>query len=119
MVVKEIVELVGGKVLIGASNLDFRVKAAFGSDLMSDVLAFAETEAVLLTGLINNQVIRTAEMLDLRAIVFVRGKIPGADVIDLAEENDIVLISTDLTLYTTAGILYSNGLKGISEDQNR
>lgn len=116
MIVKEIVELVEGRVLIGASNLDLRVKAAFGSDLMSDVLAFAETEAVLLTGLINNQVIRTAEMLDLRAIVFVRGKVPGADVIELARENNIVLISTDMTLYTTAGVLYSNGLKGISEE---
>jgi len=116
MKVKEIVELVEGNVLIGASNLDFRVKAAFGSDLMSDVLAFAETETVLLTGLINNQVIRTAEMLDLRAIVFVRGKVPGQEVIDLAEENNIVLISTSKTLYTTSGILYSKGLKGVSMD---
>lgn len=116
MIVKEIVELVEGKVLIGESNLDFRVKAAFGSDLMSDVLAFAETETVLLTGLINNQVIRTAEMLDLRAIVFVRGKVPGQEVIDLAKENNIVLISTAKTLYTTAGILYSKGLMGISMD---
>jgi len=116
MLVKEIVELVEGRVLIGASNLDFRVKAAFGSDLMSDVLAFAETEAVLLTGLINNQVIRTAEMLDLKAIVFVRGKVPGEDVIDLAKENDIVLISTEMTMYKTSGVLYSHGLKGISEE---
>ncbi|MBN2897157.1 MAG: hypothetical protein JXO44_00170 [Clostridia bacterium] len=116
MIVKEIVELLDGEVLIGESYLDLRVKAAFGSDLMSDVLAFAETEAVLLTGLINNQVIRTAEMLDLRAIVFVRGKIPGKEVISLAEENRIVLISTDKTLYTTAGILYAHGLRGIADE---
>lgn len=116
MLIKEIINLLDGKVLIGEDKLDYSVKAAFGSDLMSDVLAFAENEAVLLTGLVNNQVVRTAEMLDLIAIVFVRGKLPCEDVIELAKENGMVLISTRNTLYTASGILYSNGLSGISID---
>lgn len=114
MLIREIVELIDGTVLMGEDKLEKNVDKAFSSDLMSDVLAHAEENAVLLTGLNNHQVIRTAEMLDLKAIVFVRGKIPGPEVLELAEENDIVIISTNHTLYTTSGILFCKGLEGIN-----
>lgn len=114
MQVSKIKSLLNAELLLGEHFLDREVKSAFGSDLMSDVLAYVDDESVLLTGLVNQQVIRTAEMLDLKTIVFVRGKKPGEDVIELAKEHNMVLMMTNLTLYTTSGILYSNGLKGIN-----
>lgn len=113
MLVKEIVDLIDGNVLIGEEILSENIENAFSSDLMSDVLAHVGVNAVLLTGLNNQQVIRTAEMLDLKAIVFVRGKIPAADLLELAKENEIAIISTRHTLYTASGILFAKGLAGI------
>ncbi|WP_430885488.1 DRTGG domain-containing protein [Fusibacter sp. JL216-2] len=115
MVIRDIADLLGGHVLVGHEYLERDVKAAFGSDLMSDVLAYVGDETVLLTGLTNHQVVRTAEMLDLKAIIFVRGKCPPEDVVTLAKEQGIVLIATSHTLYTASGILYCNGLQGISK----
>lgn len=86
------------------------VKSACGSDLMSDVLAFVKDQALLLTGLVNPQVIRTAEMMDIKTIVFVRGKVPGEEVVELAKDLDMTIMSTDLPLYITCGKLYANGL---------
>lgn len=114
MKLDEILELVEGELILGEEYLDRRVKFAFGSDLMSDVLAYTEEDTVLLTGLVNNQVIRTAEMLDLKAIVFVRDKTPTEELIGLAQEYDIVLIKTAFSMYTASGILYSKGLQGTS-----
>ena len=91
---------------------EIEVCAACGSDLMSDVLAFVKDQAMLLTGLVNPQVIRTAEMMDMKCIVFVRGKRPDEDMIDLAIERDIVLMCTKLEMFTACGLLYKNGLKG-------
>lgn len=113
MLIKEIVELIDGNILMGKENLSENIDNAFSSDLMSDVLAHVGENAVLLTGLNNQQVIRTAEMLDLKAIVFVRGKIPAADLLELARENEIAIISTRHTLYTASGILFGKGLAGI------
>ena len=79
---------------------------------MSDVLAYTEEDTVLLTGLCNNQVIRTAEMLDLKSIVFVRGKCPTEEIVDLAKEDDILILRTEHTMYSASGILYSHGLQG-------
>ena len=79
---------------------------------MSDVLAFVKEQAVLLTGLVNLQVVRTAEMMDMKCIVFVRGKKPGNDVIELACESGIVMLSTDERMYVACGKLYENGLRG-------
>jgi predicted transcriptional regulator len=81
---------------------------------MSDVLAYTEEETVLLTGLCNNQVIRTAEMLDLKSIVFVRGKRPTEEIIEMAKEDDILILRTEHTMYSASGILYSKGLQGTS-----
>lgn len=114
MQVREIRSLLNAEILIGENHMDRKVTSAFGSDLMSDVLAYVDDESVLLTGLANQQVIRTAEMLDLKTIVFVRGKNPGEDVVKLAKELNMVLLMTKLTMYTSSGILYSNGLKGVN-----
>lgn len=113
MKLSEIRDILDAKVLVGDEFLDREVYSAFGSDLMSDVLAFINEKSILLTGLTNPQVIRTAEMAGLFAIVFVRGKMPNKELLDLALEKEITLMSTEYTLYTTSGKLYEKGLKGV------
>ena len=115
MKISEMQQLLGAKVLTCEENLGKEVESAFGCDLMSDVLAYVTDQAVLLTGLVNPQVIRTALMMDMTCIIFVRSKIPNEEMIALAKENGIVMMSTDKTLYNTCGILYSNGLVGSDE----
>ena len=105
--------LIDAEVLAYESGLSLEIKTAFGSDLMSDVLAYVEEDTLLITGLTNQQVIRTAEMLDLKAILFVRGKRPCQDMIDMAEERKILLMTTKESLFTISGILYGSGLRGI------
>lgn len=112
MKLSEVKEILNGKVVSGEARLDEDVDAAFGSDLMSDVLAFVEERVLLLTGLVNPQVVRTAEMMDISAIVFVRGKTPDESIIELARSKDMVIITTDYSMYVASGKLYSNGLKG-------
>ena len=112
MKISEIRDYLGAEVLCGEENLEKHVYSAFGCDLMSDVLAYATDQAVLLTGLVNPQVIRTALMMDMVCIVFVRSKAPNDEMIALAKENGIVMMSTYKTLYNACGILYSNGLVG-------
>ena len=86
------------------------IHSACGSDMMSDVLAYVKDQAVLLTGLVNPQVIRTAEMMDMVCIVFVRSKRPTPEMIELAKESGIVLLCSDKRMYEACGILYQNGL---------
>lgn len=105
-------ELLHAEVVCGEENLDRNVFSACGSDMMSDVLAFVKDQAVLLTGLVNSQVIRTAEMMDMICIVFVRSKLPTPEMIELARESGIVLMTTKTRMYDACGILYSNGLVG-------
>ncbi|PAB61391.1 hypothetical protein [Anaeromicrobium sediminis] len=113
MKVQEILEILECQCHLGKDSLDREVHKAFGCDLMSDVLAFDTDKTLLLTGLINNQVIRTAEMMDISVIIFVRGKKPTKEVIELAKINNMILLSTKHILYTACGILYKNGLKGV------
>jgi len=82
---------------------------------MSDVLAFAKADSVLLTGLVNPQTIRTALMLDMQAVVFVRAKKLTEEVIALAKESGIAVLSTDYRMFETCGKLYAKGLKGSGE----
>ena len=112
MKISKMQELLEAKVLCGDEYLDRHVYTACGCDLMSDVLAFVKDQAVLLTGLVNPQVVRTALMMDMNCIVFVRSKQPTEDIIELAKEHDVVVLGTDKTLYTACGILYTNGLVG-------
>lgn len=108
----EIKVILKADILVGDNMMDKVINSACGSDLMSDVLAFVKDQTLLLTGLTNPHVIRTAELLDVSAIVFVRGKVPTQDIIDMAIERSIVLLSTYNTLFEACGKLYSAGLPG-------
>jgi len=112
MKISKIIELLDAKVLCGADKLENEVHSACGSDMMSDVLAYVKEQAVLLTGLVNLQVVRTAEMMDMKCIVFVRGKSPSDEIVELAEESGMVLLKTDERMYVACGKLYENGLRG-------
>ena len=112
MKISDIKEILEAEVICRADLLDTQVNAACGSDMMSDVLAFVKEQAVLLTGLVNPQVVRTAEMMDMHCIVFVRGKRPTLDMIEMAEDRDMVMLCTELEMFTACGKLYSAGLKG-------
>ena len=114
MNIETIKNLLSAEVLCGAEHLDTTVHSACGSDMMSDVLAFVKDQAVLLTGLVNSQVIRTAVMMDMRCVVFVRAKRPTPEMIEFAEESGIVLLSSDMRRYEACGTLYTNGL-GVSQ----
>ncbi len=113
MTLSEVATHLDCEVILGEHLLALDFDYAFGSDLMSDVLAHVEHETLLITGLVNNQVIRTAEMLDIKAIVFVRGKKLNQELIEMAKEQDIALLATKHTMYTASGILYSKGLPGL------
>lgn len=113
MKIREIKEILDADMLAGSELLDEEVSAAFGADLMSDVMAFVDKRVVLMTGLINPQVVRTAEMLDIAAIVFVRGKRPGENIIELAKQKNIAILATKHSLYTASGLLYCAGLTGV------
>ncbi len=111
MKLSEILEVVGGTVLTREVDLDLEVLSCGASDLMSDVLAYTKPGSLLLTGLMNPQSIRTAEMADLAGIIFVRGKIPGPDTIELAEDLGIPLIGSHYGMYELCGRLYRAGLQ--------
>ena len=112
MKISTLKELLEADVLCGEESLDKDVHSACGSDMMSDVLAFVKDQAVLMTGLVNLQVIRTAEMMDMICIVFVRAKRPTPEMIEAAKESGIVLLATQKRMYESCGILYTNGLTG-------
>ncbi len=111
MVIKDIIDILQGEVIC-EGDLSQEIKTACGSDMMSDVLAFVKDQSVLLTGLVNPQVVRTAEMMDMACVVFVRGKQPDQSIIDLAKAHNITLIKTRFRMFTACGLLYSNGLSG-------
>ena len=112
----ECAELLNAEVIVMTEDSDIEINVACGSDLMSDVMAFSgATNQMMLTGLVNPQTIRTAEMLDVKIIVFVRGKVPDENMCNLAHEKGISLLSTPLTLFTSCGILYKAGVRGKEE----
>jgi predicted transcriptional regulator len=112
---REVKEILEAEVFVGHNQLGMEVKTAFGADLMSDVLAFAKAGSLLLTGLTNPQVVRTSDVLDIAAIIIVRGKRPLPETIQLAEELQIPLLSTKYILFETAGRLYTKGIVGCLE----
>ena len=111
MKICDIQKLLNADVLTCCENLDREVRSACGSDMMSDVLAYVKDQAVLLTGLVNMQVIRTAEMMDMICVVFVRNKVPTDEIISLDEKKGIVVMTTGERMFDACGVLYSNGLK--------
>ena len=112
MKISTIREIIDAEVVCGEEFLEDEVHSACGSDMMSDVLAFVKDQAVLLTGLCNPQVVRTAVMMDMKCIVFVRGKVPPEAVIELANEGGIVVLATSKRMYEACGELYTHGLNG-------
>ncbi|MCI9625761.1 MAG: hypothetical protein HFI90_03145 [Clostridia bacterium] len=120
MLLSEIKTILSAQVLTGEDDNaleNIEINTACGSDLMSDVLAYVKDQSLLLTGLINSQVIRTAEMMDIIAICFVRGKSPAEDVISLAKQKGVIILATDLPMYPACGRLYQKGLRGRSHAQ--
>ena len=112
MKISQIQELLDAEVVCGGDQLEKEVSSACGSDMMSDVLAYVKEQAVLLSGLVNPQVVRTAEMMDMQCIVFVRGKQPDEGIVDLARDRDIVLMTTKQPMFASCGMLYEKGLRG-------
>lgn len=111
MIVAEAVKILEGQFFWGEDKAELEVASACGADLMSDVMAFVKDRVLLLTGLVNPQVIRTAELLDIHCIVFVRGKVPNREMIEMAEQSDIILAGTKLSMFLSCGKLYEAGLK--------
>jgi hypothetical protein len=111
MTVRDIVSTLEGSLLTGEELLDLDIKAACGADLMSDVMAFVKDGVVLLTGLVNPQSIRTADLMDIRVIVFVRGKVPPKDMIAEAKANGMAVITTRYSMFLACGRLYESGIR--------
>ncbi|MBO5745767.1 MAG: hypothetical protein J6S13_01575 [Clostridia bacterium] len=115
MKISAIKELLDAEIVCGEEFLDHEVYSACGSDMMSDVLAYVKDQGVLLTGLVNSQVIRTAEMMDMVCIVFVRSKRPTEEMVELANEMGIALLCSPKRMYEACGKLYMSGLTGNGE----
>ena len=112
MKLREVKDILDASVVVGEEKLDMEVHTAFGADLMSDVMAFAKSGSLLLTGLTNPQVIKTASSRNIAAIIIVRGKEPSTEAIAMARELQIPILTTSYILFETAGILYSKGIVG-------
>lgn len=112
MTIDDVRRILSAEVVCGADRLDTEVHNACGSDMMSDVLAYVKDQSVLLTGLVNAQVVRTAEMMDMLCIVFIRGKRPDDAIIRLAQQRGIAVMTSPYRMFTACGLLYENGLKG-------
>ena len=121
MTLFQIEELLSAEFVSEQGKQDIDIKFAKASDLMSDVLAFSkpfsERDTLLITGLTNRQVVRTCEIAGVAAIVFVRGKNPSTETIHLAQQCNIPLLTTRLKMYEACGILYTNGIKSASSDE--
>lgn len=113
MKLQEIAKKINGRVITATSNGSMTYDMAFASDLMSDVLTLKDDHVLLITGLANMQTIRTAEMSDIHCVVFARNKKVSPEMIELARENDIILIECRYSMFKTCGLLYGSGLKAI------
>jgi predicted transcriptional regulator len=115
MTLEEMKDILGAEVVVGSDCMDIEIRDAFAADLLSDVLAFAKEGTILITGITNPQVVRTAEMLELVGIVFVRGKKPDAETMKLAQIKKVPILSTRYIMFETCGRLFKNGLSGCVE----
>ena len=112
MTISRIIEVLEARLLTKGADCTREVHTACGSDMMSDVLAYVKDQAVLLTGLNNPQVVRTADMMDMICIVFVRGKKPDGAILQLAVDRGIAVLATKLPMFAACGLLYEKGLRG-------
>jgi len=110
--VSEIVQLLQAEVRCCEENLDMEIPYAVASDMMSDVLVNNDSDRLLISGLCTVHTVLTAQILDLHAIVFVRSKQPTEEMIEVAKDNDITILCTDMTMYNACGELYKHGMKG-------
>ena len=112
MTLAEVLAIIEGQVLSRQVDRSITVQMALGADLMSDVLSYNHVGAILLTGLTNPQVVRTAELSGIQAIIFVRGKLPPTETVSLAQDKGIPLLTSHYTMFETCGKLYQAGLPG-------
>ncbi len=112
MTLDEIRELLDCEVIWGSELLHLQVPECFAADLMSDVLAFCKSRALLITGLTGVQSIHTTDVADLSAILFVHRKRPAPEVVELAKEKKIPMLSTPHHMFDVCGLLFARGLKG-------
>ena len=117
MTLEEVRRILEAEILLGSDLGSTNVRSGCGADLMSDVLTFAKTGALLLTGMTNAQVIRTGEMADIVGVCFVRGKRPAEEVVKMAAEVGLPLMTTQLPMFESCGRLYARGLRGCSEQK--
>ena len=111
MILRDLVTLIRAEVLCGEDLLDsIDIECAYGADLMSDVLAFARPGSLLLTGLTNIQIVRTAQMLDLPSVVFIRGKKPQEAAVKLASQIKMPILVCQMSMFETCGILFAKGI---------
>jgi len=111
MTVAEAIKILDGQFFCGEERGGTEVESACGADLMSDVMAFVKDKVMLFTGLVNPQVIRTAELLDIHCVIFVRGKIPTKEMVEMADQSEIILGGTKLSMFMACGKIYEGGLK--------
>ena len=112
MKLTKIRELLDAEILCGEDLMETEILSACATDFMSDALAYVKDQGVVLTGMVNPQVIRTAEMLDMQCIIFVRGKRPTEDMLQIARERDMVILCCQKRMFIACGLLYSHGLAG-------
>jgi hypothetical protein len=115
MKIRDVVDILSGRIIVDNHDLDEEVPRGGAADLMSDVLAFGTEGMVLMTGLTNPQVVRTAEMAGINVIVIVRDKTPPPETLELARESGITIINTGYTMYEACGRLFKAGLPGLGQ----
>ncbi len=113
MKLREILEILSAEVLVDHQDLEEEIPMGGAADLMSDVLAFGSEGMVLMTGLTNPQVVRTAEMAGINVVIFVRDKTPPPETLELAQDSGITVLVTGYTMYEACGRLYKAGLPGL------
>lgn len=113
MTIKEIAKILDARVILGEKRLNTTIEHAFASDLMSDVLTLKSDNVLLITGLCNIQTLRTAEMSDIHCVIFAQKKKITEEMLELAEENDLIVLECDYSVYKTCGLLFGAGVSAI------
>jgi predicted transcriptional regulator len=109
--IDELIQILDAKVVLDSGWLKDGIGCVYASDLMSDILSNSKPNSLLLTGLINSQTVRTAEMIEIAAVCFVHGKLPHSETVELAKQNSLPLLTTKYSMFEACGKLYSAGMK--------
>jgi predicted transcriptional regulator len=113
MTIEKIATILNARIVCGEQRYQHEITHAFASDLMSDVLTLKDDNVLLITGLANVQTMRTAEMSDIQCIVFARNKKITPEMIELAKDNDIIVLECSYSVFRTCGLLYKEGVSAI------